>query len=73
MCRCPRRASLPSSRAEPDRVRRASVAAACAQIEACAVTPAVQAALNRDLDSAEAAGVDSTPSFFVNDVLLTYS
>jgi protein-disulfide isomerase len=37
-----------------------------AQIEACAVTPAVQAALNRDLESAEAAGVDSTPSFFVN-------
>lgn len=37
-----------------------------AQIEACATTPAVEAALNRDMDSAEAAGVHSTPAFFVN-------
>lgn len=37
-----------------------------AQIEACATTPATLAAINRDIDSATAAGVDSTPSFFVN-------
>ena len=37
-----------------------------AQIEACATTPAVEAALARDMDSAEAAGVHSTPTFFVN-------
>ena len=37
-----------------------------AQIEACAATPATRAAINRDIDSALAAGVDSTPSFFVN-------
>ena len=37
-----------------------------AQIEACAATPATMAAINRDIDSAIAAGVDSTPSFFVN-------
>ena len=37
-----------------------------AQIEACAATPATRAAINRDIDSAIAAGVDSTPSFFVN-------
>lgn len=37
-----------------------------AQIEACATTPAVEAALTRDMDSAEAAGVHSTPAFFVN-------
>jgi protein-disulfide isomerase len=37
-----------------------------AQIEACAATPAVQAALNRDMDSAEAAGANTTPAFFVN-------
>ena len=37
-----------------------------AQIEACAATPATRAAINRDIDSATAAGVDSTPSFFVN-------
>ena len=36
-----------------------------AQIEACAATPATMAAINRDIDSAIAAGVDSTPSFFV--------
>jgi protein-disulfide isomerase len=37
-----------------------------AQIEACATSPAVEAALARDMDSAEAAGVHSTPTFFVN-------
>lgn len=37
-----------------------------AQIEACAATPATMAAINRDIDSAYAAGVDSTPSFFVD-------
>jgi len=37
-----------------------------AQIEACATSPAVEAALTRDMDSAEAAGVHSTPAFFVN-------
>jgi len=37
-----------------------------AQIEACATTPAVEAALTRDMDSAEAAGVHSPPAFFVN-------
>lgn len=37
-----------------------------AQIEACATTPAVEAALARDMDSAEAADVHSTPTFFVN-------
>ena len=37
-----------------------------AQIEACAATPATRAAINRDIDSAIAAGVDSTPSFFVD-------
>ena len=37
-----------------------------AQIEACATSPAVEAALARDMDSAEAAGVHSTPAFFVN-------
>lgn len=37
-----------------------------AQIEACAATPATMAAINRDIDSAIAAGVDSTPSFFVD-------
>jgi protein-disulfide isomerase len=37
-----------------------------AQLEACAATPATRAALNRDIDSAHAADVHSTPSFFVN-------
>lgn len=37
-----------------------------AQIEACAVSAETQAAINADIDSAVAAGVDSTPSFFVN-------
>jgi protein-disulfide isomerase len=37
-----------------------------AQLEACAVTPATRAAINRDIDSAHAADVHSTPSFFVN-------
>lgn len=37
-----------------------------AQIDACAVTPATLAAINRDIDSAIAANIDSTPSFFVN-------
>jgi len=37
-----------------------------AQIEACAATPATLAAINRDIDSAYAAGADTTPAFFVN-------
>jgi protein-disulfide isomerase len=37
-----------------------------AQLDACATTPATRAAINRDIESAEAAGVDSTPTFFVN-------
>ena len=37
-----------------------------AQIEACTTSPAVEAALARDMDSAEAADVHSTPAFFVN-------
>lgn len=37
-----------------------------AQIDACAATPATRAAINRDIDSAIAADIDSTPSFFVN-------
>ena len=37
-----------------------------AQLEACAVTPATRAAINRDIDSAHAADVHRTPSFFVN-------
>ncbi len=37
-----------------------------AQIEACATTPATLAAINRDVDSATAAGASTTPSFFVN-------
>lgn len=37
-----------------------------AQIEACVSTPAVRAAINRDIESAGAAGVSTTPSFFVN-------
>ncbi len=37
-----------------------------AQIEACAATPATRAAINRDIDSAHAADVHTTPAFFVN-------
>jgi protein-disulfide isomerase len=37
-----------------------------AQIDACVTTPATLAAINRDVDSAQAAGVTTTPSFFVN-------
>lgn len=37
-----------------------------AQLEACVITPATGNAINRDMESAEAAGVTSTPSFFVN-------
>ena len=37
-----------------------------AQLDACVATPATRAAINRDIDSAQAAGAASTPSFFVN-------
>lgn len=37
-----------------------------AQIDACAATPATRAAINRDIESATAADVHNTPSFFVN-------
>ncbi len=37
-----------------------------AQLEACVATPAIRDAINRDIESAEAAGVNSTPAFFVN-------
>lgn len=37
-----------------------------AQIEACVGSTATQAAINADIESAVAAGVNSTPSFFVN-------
>jgi len=37
-----------------------------AQLDACAATPATLAAINRDVETAQAAGVTSTPSFFVN-------
>jgi protein-disulfide isomerase len=37
-----------------------------AQIEACVSTPATGNAINRDIDSAQAAGVSTTPAFFVN-------
>ena len=37
-----------------------------AQLEACAATPATLAAINRDVDSAQAAGATTTPAFFVN-------
>ena len=36
------------------------------QLDACAATPATLAAINRDVETAQAAGVTSTPSFFVN-------
>lgn len=36
------------------------------EIVACTGLPATAAAIDRDIDSATAAGVDSTPSFFVN-------
>lgn len=37
-----------------------------AQLEACAATPATRAAITRDIDSAHAADIHSTPAFFVN-------
>ena len=37
-----------------------------AQLDACAASPATQAAINRDIDSAQAAGATATPAFFVN-------
>ena len=42
-----------------------------AQIETCATSQATQDAINADIDSAVAAGVDSTPSFFVNGRAVT--
>lgn len=41
-----------------------------AQLDACATTPATRAAINRDIDGANAAGVSSTPSFYVNGRLV---
>lgn len=37
-----------------------------AQIETCIALPATRAAIQRDIDTAVAADVDSTPAFFVN-------
>lgn len=37
-----------------------------AQLDACATTPATRAAINRDIQTAEAAGATRTPTFFVN-------
>jgi protein-disulfide isomerase len=37
-----------------------------AQLEACVTTQATRDAINRDMESAEAAGVTGTPTFFVN-------
>ncbi len=37
-----------------------------AQLEACVATPATRAAINRDIESAIAAGANTTPAFFVN-------
>ena len=37
-----------------------------AQLDACASTPATRNAINRDIESAEAAGATTTPAFFVN-------
>lgn len=37
-----------------------------AQVDACAVTQATRDAINRDIESATAAGVTGTPAFFVN-------
>ena len=37
-----------------------------AQLDDCAVTPATLAAINRDVESAQAAGATTTPAFFVN-------
>lgn len=42
-----------------------------AQIDACVVTPATRAALERDINSAHAADVHNTPSFFVNGRRIT--
>lgn len=39
-----------------------------AQLEACATTPAVRAAINRDVESGQAADATTTPAFFVNGV-----
>jgi protein-disulfide isomerase len=36
------------------------------QLDACATTPATLSAISRDVDSAMAAGADTTPAFFVN-------
>ncbi|HZV84941.1 MAG TPA: thioredoxin domain-containing protein [Brevundimonas sp.] len=41
-----------------------------AQIDACVTTPATRAAINRDIESATAAGAGYTPSFFVNGRLV---
>jgi protein-disulfide isomerase len=40
------------------------------QLEACAATPATRAAINRDIESATAAGVEYTPSFYVDGRLI---
>lgn len=37
-----------------------------AELDACAATPATLAAISRDVDSAQAAGANTTPAFFVN-------
>jgi len=42
-----------------------------AQLEACAVTPATRAAINRDIESASAAEATTTPAFFVNGQRVT--
>lgn len=42
-----------------------------AQIDACVAQPATRAAIQRDIQSAEAAGIDSTPAFFVNGRLVS--
>ena len=36
------------------------------ELDACAATPATLAAISRDVDSAQAAGARTTPTFFVN-------
>ncbi len=41
-----------------------------AQIDACVTTPATRAAINRDVESARAAGAGYTPTFFVNGRLV---
>lgn len=42
-----------------------------AEIQTCAGSPETQAAINVDIESAVAAGVNSTPSFFVNGKAVT--